>query len=248
MSEMGVVKHLLDAYLAIAEAGSRIAVPTHCLYPSNSSVTVYVTGGALEIRVSDEGGAIDEISAHGLKVEDADRLLHPFCKRAGLRHDKGAIYSPSVPIERLPSMVVLVANASSAAAKAGLDKFKIRLRRDLKEELRRVLQLRFSEERIHSHSVLTGQSTRQYHFDNVVDIGSKKRLVMDAVLPDAASINAKAVAHLDLKQVDDSTIIQRIVYDDQDKWASADLNLLQTVATIVPFSAIDRQLDRIGAA
>jgi hypothetical protein len=92
---------------------------------------------------------------------------------------------------------------------------------------------------------LTGKSSRQYHFDHVVTLNGNRRLVGDAVLPDASSINSRAIANMDVGRLDDPSIIQRIVYDDEQEWDSADLNLLQMAATLVPYSKFERSLSRL---
>ncbi len=63
--------------------------------------------------------------------------------------------------------------------------------------------------------------------------------MVDAVLPDANSINSHAIAHLDLNQLNDEKIVQRMVYDDDDNWDAADLNLLQMATTLVALSRAD---------
>ena len=40
-------------------------------------------------------------------------------------------------------------------------------------------------------------------------------------------------------------LTQRIVYDDEEDWRASDLNLLQMATTIVPFSKVNRALERI---
>jgi hypothetical protein len=117
--------------------------------------------------------------------------------------------------------------------------------RDLRKELYEVLALRFSEERVESDRRLTGKSNRQYHFDHVVTLNHDHRLVVDAVLPDASSINARAIAHVDLARLEDPNIVQRIVYDDELEWEAADLNLLQMAATVVPYSGFSRAISAL---
>jgi hypothetical protein len=92
------------------------AVWTHCQYPSNQAVTVFVYGGPNGLRVNDGGGAVDTLSMHGVELDHPDRFLTRFCRTKGLRADQGTIHTPTLPLEGLSSAVILVANASSAAA------------------------------------------------------------------------------------------------------------------------------------
>jgi hypothetical protein len=71
-------------------------------------------------------------------------------------------------------------------------------------------------------------------------------LIIDAVAHDASSINARVVANLDIKSVGDPLIDQRIVYDDQEEWTPADLNLLQVGAPAIPFSRSEEVIYRLA--
>lgn len=239
MNGLEFVREALSPFPRLEQSAERIAVPTHCLYPSNAGVTVFVSGGPNGAIVSDDGGAIDELSTHNRMVPDPDRFLRRFCRPAGLKSERGKIYSPAVVSDQLISAVILVANASAMAAHYGFENIKLRHRRDLRQELRNILERNFAKDRIETERELAGKSTRAYRFDRVVRINQNHLLVIDAVLPDPNSINSHAIAHIDLRQLEDENIVQRMVYDDQEEWRSADLNLLQMAAPLVPISGLE---------
>ena len=241
------LRNSLAPFEVLAERNGFVSVPTHCLYPSKSSVVVYVSGGEASAVVSDEGGAIDELSAHNRIVPNPDSFLRRFCRPSGLVARDGIIHCHPIEDHQLLSAVVLVANASSAAAHWGLEHLKHRRTRDLRQALLSVLERRFSVDRIDTGRRLQGKSTRTYRFGHVVRMNGERLLVVDSVIPDPSSINAHAVAHLDLGQLGDHNIVQRIVYDEQDEWRAADLNLLQMATTLVPFSRFESSLDRLRA-
>ena len=247
MNGLETVREALSPFSKFTVLDGEVAVPTQCLYPSNSTVTVYVRGGARDAIVSDDGAAIDELTSHNRLVDEPDRYLRRFCRPVGLKWQRGKIFSESVPSEQLTSAILLVANASSTAARWGFDhiKFHRRRNRDLRQELQGVLLLKFQKGRIETGRRLTGKSSRSYRFDQVVRFDHERFLVIDAVVPDANSINSHAIAHMDLKGLDDKSLIQRIVYDDEEDWRASDLNLLQMATTIVPFSKVNRALERI---
>jgi hypothetical protein len=205
-----------------------------------------VTGGMREVVISDEGGALDAITAHGLPVANAKKMLAPFCKAAGLKTDGGKIFSPPVPLDAVAGVVALVANASAQAAHHAIDNIKIRRRRDLRLAISDVLQSRFAISHIKHEYQITGHSNKLYRFDTVVEIGGEKRLIIDAVLPEPTSINARVVSHLDVKHSNDPTLIQRIVYDDEEEWDASNLQLLQMASTLVPFTMMGPSIDRIS--
>tara|TARA_R110002110_G_scaffold333142_1_gene544022 strand:+ start:981 stop:1730 length:750 start_codon:yes stop_codon:yes gene_type:complete len=223
----------------------RVVVPTLNLYPSNSTVTVYVTGGGREVVVTDDGGAIDEILAHGLPVEDGKNLLRTYCKTNGLNNDGRKIFTAPIPIAAVTSAIALVANASSLAAFGALSKIKIKQRRDLGEALQLVLQQRFTKNQIRHEVPIPGESTKQYKFDTVIELGSDQKLILDTVVPESTAVNARIVSHMDVAHRKDIKIHQRIVYDQSDEWRSSDLKLLEMASTLVPFEMVTTNLDRL---
>lgn len=246
MKQSSFVSEALAPFLQFKETDERVSIPTHCLYPSNTAVTVYVSGGPTGAQVSDEGRAVDELSTHNRFVQDPDRFLRRFCRPAGLSSEKGKIYSPIVPQGQLAAAVLHVANASAAAVHWGFENIKLRQRRDLRKALQDILDRSFPKDRIQADWKMSGHSTRAYHFDHIIRMANDHILLIDAVLPDANSINSHAIAHLDIHRLEDEHIKQQMVFDDEEDWKSADLNLLQTTATLVPLSNIEDVLGRIS--
>ncbi len=247
MSKIDYIRNSLQQFAEVFEDGERFAVPTQCLYPSNDCVVVYVYGGENECVVSDGGGALDEISSHGITVENPMKLLKQFSIGRGIITNGQKVFTNRVPWEALVSAIVLVANASAEAANWAVDNMKPKVRRNIKSALLSTLCLYYSRDRIKTDERLTGKSARSYRFDNVVMIGEGKKLLVDAVIPEPGSVNARVVAHLDVSRNEDSNVIQRIVYDDDDKWSSADLNILQMAAELVPLTRAAMNFDRLSS-
>jgi hypothetical protein len=208
-----------------------------------------VTGGEREVVVSDGGGAVHEIATHGLPTaQQARRILSSHCRTNGLKHDGKRIYTDPIPLAAVTGAIALVANASSLAAHEALSKIRHRQRRDLREALRAVLERRFSRDQIKHEVPVTGGSAKQYRFDTVIEIGDARKLILDTVVPEASSINARVVSHMDVAQKQDARIVQRIVYDQAEEWSSSDLRLLQMAATLVPFEMVGTNLDRLRSS
>jgi hypothetical protein len=243
MSATDFVSEALAPLATLRERDGIITVPTHCLYPSHAVVNVYVRGGANGAVVSDEGRAIDELTSHNRDIANPDRFLQKFCRRAGLNAKNGKIVSPPVEPHQLAASVMFVANASASAVSWGLEHLKVRRRRDLRRELEDLLERTFSKAAI-TPARLSGKSTRQYKFENAIHIGDRL-IIVDPVLPDANSINSHAIAHMDIRQLGDERIVQRLVYDDEDEWGAAELNLLRMAAPLVPFSKAATGLERL---
>ena len=236
---MNIAEHVNEAlkpFSAHRESDGAVAVTTTCMYPSNALVTVFVRGAMNGAVVSDDGQAIDELTALNRDIPDADKFLHRFCNRSGMKSSKGVIFSPRIEWRQLPAAVAFVANTSVAAVTAGLQILKKRASRDLRKELDHVLFQSFPGHRIKKGFRVVGHSSRAYSF-NAVHVNTNI-LIMDPVGPDANSVNSRAIAHFDIGRNKDDTIIQRLIYDDHLQWKAADLNLLQAAAKVVPFSNI----------
>ena len=86
---MMIDKHIVLESLSravVAKVGSNhLRLSTHCLYPSNATVSVVIKGGLDEFIVSDDGGAIDEIASSGVRDRITDRQIRGMVKRQGLK-------------------------------------------------------------------------------------------------------------------------------------------------------------------
>ena len=75
-----------------------------------------------------------------------------------------------------------------------------------------------------------------------------KRIVVDPVIHDMKSINARVVANMDVQRAGYEDVEQRIVYDDSDDWKASEINILQFGATVIPFSKAPKVLSRMAGA
>jgi hypothetical protein len=232
------------AALRQIEGGWRVV--THCMYPSNGLVEITVRGGARTIVASDEGGAFGEALSAGIAVRDYSKSVAHIVREQGLLMREGVIYTPQVAIEAAAPSVLLVANASQEVARWMFDHTKIRRPRDFRVVLSEFLRKRF-EERLAHNTIIVGKSNKPHKFANVISLPNGKRLIIDTVMNDASSINARVVANLDVRAANDEGVSQRIVYDDDEGWSASDLNLLQVGAPAVPFSRSREVIERVAS-
>ena len=231
------VSDALALFSSFETVRNAVVVHTHCLYPDNAIVSVWVRGRESNgFRVSDEGRAIDELTVSNRVIPNADRFLANFCHRSGLRARQGQIVSPAADFHGLVSAILSVANASAEAVRRGLDILKVRRSRSLREDLVSVLYRTFPAQNMKRDVHLLGKTTRSYRFEAEIMIGGGRRLLIDPVTQDASSICSRHVGHFDIGQLRDHKVSQRLVYDDREPWSAADLNLLQTAAVIVPYT------------
>ena len=236
----------LHSLAAIRQIEGGWRVVTHCMYPSNGLVEITVRGGVRNIVASDEGGAFGEALGAGIPVRDYSSAVAHIVREQGLLMREGVIYTPQVAIEAAAPSVLLVANASQEVARWLFDHTKTRRPRDFRLVLSEFLRKRFEDRLLHNAAIV-GKSNKSHRFANVVSLPDGRRLIVDAVMNEASSINSRVVANLDIRAANDDTISQRIIYDDDEGWSAADLNLLQVGAPAVPFSRSREVIERVAS-
>lgn len=244
---MDAVKAALDGWPQPRFEAGTVVVPTHCLYPSNGVVNVYVDGRETDFLVHDRGAAIEQLhAAIGMEAIPNSFIYGP-ARRRGVQVAKdGTLFTKGVPIQALAGTIAAVANASREVAAHLLDYYRVPPRRPLSDEVEVILDTRFPK-RWRREEVVAGQSTKTHRFDYAVPLG-ERRLLIDLVKPDASSVNAAVVSHLDVAQADPITFVHRVIYDDRERWPSASLALLRVGAVPVALSAANDVLGHLAVA
>lgn len=243
MNHKALIERELANLFSVTEADGLVRVVTHCLYPSNGLVQVSVRSGADTFVVSDDGGAVQQIRSAGADLKSFDRIVKSMLTQSGLEIVDGVIRAPACAASQVGYAIAMVANASKAAADMLFTRVKVRPHDNFKEVVSNFLNVAFADVR---HEVIVGNSNKPHKFDNIIHLSSGKRIIVDAVVPDANSINARFAANMDIRSAGLSKLEQRIVYDDNDHWSLADLNLLQAGAPLLKFSKAAEVLERLA--
>jgi hypothetical protein len=223
-----------------------VRVTTHCLYPSNSAVAVIVSSRGEQHCVDDDAATLDLVAQSVHTDKPLKSLMRGIVKHYGcLLTERGEIMSPLVGPCELEGAIVVVANASRAAAQHLLSSIRPP-RRDLRANIEELLNLKFKDRWLRNGR-LTGASNKEHGFDYLINMPGGRQLAMDFVVPEASSINSAVVAHLDLRNRHSTDIEQRIIYDDTKPWQSSDIELLKAGARPVPLSSLRQALERVSA-
>jgi hypothetical protein len=203
-----------------------VRVSTHCLYPSNDVVNVTIFGSGSSYIVTDSGRAILEAERAGALIDKPESYARAKqIKNQGLLMENGAIRSPVVPLDAVPAAIMLVANASKEVADHIFSTYKISKKRDFRLILKDLLRSRFTGFDVREDEII-GKSNKAHHFENIIRLSASKQIIVDAVLRDTNSINARCMANIDVRAAHHHGLTQRIVFDDADNWPASDLNLL----------------------
>lgn len=226
-----------------------VLVATDCLYPSNGVVQVSVRSTGGRYLVSDEGGALREVSVAGADVGKSTTHFASAVRKQGLELEHGVIRSPFIAVESVPLAIVLVANASKELADHIFDTWRLPRVRNFKKLLRELLSVEFVSSGPVKENVLLGNSNKPHTFDNVISLTDGRTLVVDPVLKDANSINSRLVANLDVQAANHPGLVQRIVYDDEEQWRADDLSLLHVSRVpVIAYSKSAQALREFQAA
>lgn len=226
MKLLDVIAEGLAPFQGAQAMDNGVSLSTHCLYPNHSSVQVFVRGSGERYYVSDDGGAMREAEAAGAVLGKSDTKFLRLIEKQGLIMARGVISTPAIQIDMVPAAVLLVANASKEVADFIYSSWRVAKARDFKELVRELLNREFPAVTIKEEK-LFGESHKTHSFDNVVYLPNGRRLVVDPVLRDSNSINARVVANLDVHLAKHEGMVQRLVYDDDADWPANDLSVLQ---------------------
>lgn len=244
MSLQDIISNGLLSFLDLRKIENGVSVKTHCMYPSNTTVSVSVRGGQSGYVVMDDGAAIREAAMAGATFGKSLKKYEKIAHKQGLLLSNGVIKSPPVAAEVVPAAIILVANASKELADYIFSTWKSSNKRDFKESVRLLLSNNFPTVHV-GEERFSGESNRVHIFENVIQIKGGGRLIIDPVLRDANSINSRVVAHLDLKKANIEGVQQRIIFDDdRERWQSSELAVLQfSGVPIIPFSRMSSNLE-----
>jgi hypothetical protein len=236
----------------VHRAARGVLVTTDCLYPDGTAVVVVVSGGERgeTLIVHDDGGATDALVSAGRASVRASGIMRMIAQRFDLRVSEGAITSAPSPIADVAALIPLVANASQEAARRLLEASVPLRRRDVPGEAVRALQAWRPDIEIHREHAVLGASSRTHRFDLFAPLPGGAALLIDAVTPDAASVNAAVVANFDVGRRRDARFARAIVFDPDmiEKFGPGNLALLGEAALTIPIEVLASKLPELAMA
>lgn len=238
MIDVELIRSAMDRLGSIEVTPDGVRVQTHCVYPTNMLVSVTVRGGEDHATISDDGGAIREAASVGLDVSSVKSSFSAIVRGRGLIVSDNAIVSPSVPVGDIAAAIVFVANASKDVSEWCFNKFRYKRKRKFKDVVAEFVNSEFGISAQHDYPI-AGRTSKTHLFEHAI-VGKQLTLLIDTVTPDAASINSRVVANLDVRNLGKRNIEQYIMYDDTEKWDSPNLQLLRMAAPIVPYNAREK--------
>lgn len=247
MTTLDTVSEIVGQFTRPRQYGRFIVMPTFSFYPSNAMVQVFIEPAGEQFIVSDGGGALNTLHGAGGYDLPYEKIIGWLTRRRGFHlSPEGWLLSQRVKGSDLPGTITETIELSKICAEVLLKHFKVHEAPDFRSALDRQLQSRFRSA-VHKKVHLPGASNKSHTFDYLINLPSGRSLVIDTVVPEASSVNAALVSHLDLRNADRRDIRQAIVFDDEADWKSSDLALLRMAAPPIAYSVLSEQLDRLAA-
>lgn len=237
----------ISKFVRVEEAHDGVAVTTHCMYPSNALVRVHIRSVGDSFIVTDNGNTMFELKTSGVPVRYSPRAINNYLGERELIFDQGVIVSPEVSKDFLPIMILVVANAATETALWLLSRANWTKKKAFKDVVRELLQEKFQTNQPQEITIV-GASKKPHKFENVIVLKTGKRLSIDAVVHDPASINSRFVANIDVHNARLNGLEQRIIFDDEDMWPNSDLALLRVSgAIVVPYAKAPAVMEKLAA-
>lgn len=220
----------------VTDFGTKLV--THCLYPSFDVVAVYVSRWGDGYRVSDGGGAVHSVLAHGRDDAAVKSAFKKACLSHSLIVKKGVIESEVSGEEWVPSAVLAVANASATVASIAVQTIKETAEKNLGSLIYNELVKATLPKFIASNYEYKGVSGKTWHIDYAV-LG-KKALLVKAVTSHHNSISSNYTTYGDIAAANGASRFS--VYETN--LEQEDSALLRQVADLVPLTSLEAGVRR----
>lgn len=212
------------------------------IMPSGGTVFVHIQPRHGELFLNDGGAAFDELARNAIEVRSLRGVRAMLADDDLLMADDGRIWCERLPLDKAAIGVSIVADASLRAAAYMTARGFFARSNPLDTRVKEALRRRYPQGR--SSFAFEGKN-RQHVFDFGAPLDNRVVLI-DAVTPEAASINSAIVKAIDARQAN-SNVISLFVYDALDDWPSGSLSMLALGGRSVELSSIATGPDLLAA-
>lgn len=224
--------------------GDQLHVNLPLLYPSGSTVVVSVELNRDRVWVSDIGYGLMEAEFHGAQ-ENYARSAKQFAEAYGVNFDGNSVFALWVPIDRIESALVCVANASQQAANDA-----VRVANEARSQSRndeifdRVSRIFGANTVARSREISGRHAAWQVH--NVVQTDRDRLAVFEYMTDHPTSVSSKFLMFSDIRQANLGYSLNAVVKDLQRLDAKA--QMVADVANLLPIDASDSSFQKSALA
>lgn len=226
--------------------GVEVQMPV--FYPSGRAVVVIVDKSPNGIVVHDAGFSYMQATEMGIAInKKVQQRLNEIVRLYGCHIVSGRVFRESSP-EQMGAVIALVANASKAIADHAHSTRRQNLL-DFKKEVYAVARDILGSDRLTTDVDAVGESGTPYKVNiAILDKSRQRALAFIETVPDQKSVTSRFRAFYDLGKNAGYNNVERVsIFDDRHHWRAGDLNLLQDVSNLVPFSGAKLRIDRLAS-
>ena len=214
--------------------------------PSGSLISLRFRPEGSRWVVTDGGAAFNEAVSSGITRPNFNLNVRRLLRSSGLSLNDGAIESPAVDASRLHQAAVAVANTCRDVAEILVHLGEPEEELTLDERARQLLVRKFKAWVSPRPVYVTGESEKRHKFDVALLLPDNRKVLVDTVSHHTNAINSVVVANIDIKNLGDESIIQRIVFDPTDPWKPEELSLLKVGAQPVALPHLPESIQKVA--
>lgn len=215
--------------------------------PSGSLITIKIRALGDRWVVSDGGAAFGEALSAGIEKPAVNLNIRRVLRAAGLTFNEGLIESPPIELGMLQQACAAVANTSRDIAEALITIGRDERELSLDHRTRRLLVDKFHTWVSSKPFHIRGQSEKEHKFDMALLLPNGRKVLIDTVRRHSNAINSVVVANIDIKNLHDESIVQRIVFDPSEPWKPEELTLLKVGAVPVALPQLPMSIEKAAA-
>jgi hypothetical protein len=238
---------LVKAWGECEHNGRSMRYETLVQAPSGSLISIHFRSEGAGWVVSDGGSAFNEAISSGITRPNFNLNVRRLLRARGLSISDGEIESPSVDVSRLHQAAVAVVNTSKDVAEILVHMRESDGEFTLDDRARQLLVRKYKSLVSPRPIYVRGESEKSHKFDVALILPDDRKVLIDTVSHHTNAINSVVVANIDIKNLGDKNILQRIVFDPSEPWKLEELSLLKVGAQPLALTNLADSIDRLAA-
>jgi hypothetical protein len=229
---------------SVRAVGDQLHVNLPLMYPSGSTVVVSVETNREHVWVSDMGFGLMEAEFHGAQ-ENYSKSAKFYADAYGVDFDGNSVFALWVPIARIESALLCVANASQQAANEAVRSASEARTHNRNDEIFDRVTRIFGAKCVARSREISGRHAA-WNVHNVVETAPDKFAVFEYMTDHPTSVSSKFLMFSDIRQANLGYSLNAVVKDVQSLDVKA--QMVGDVANLVAMNATDASFQRIALA
>mmetsp|Transcript_27439 Transcript_27439/g.50593 ORF Transcript_27439/g.50593 Transcript_27439/m.50593 type:complete len:221 (-) Transcript_27439:350-1012(-) len=214
------------------------------MYPSGATTTVEIEMNGGNCWVSDMGHGLVEaeyMGAQGFYTKSAKDVAG----QHGVQFDGNSIFALWVPVARLESAIVCVANSSCQAAQSAIQSASEQKATKKNDQIFERIQAVFGKNIVSKSADIQGRHA-QWDAKNVVIFPDRRKAVFEFMTGNSISVSSKFLMFSDILKANDGVSLNAVV--SKANQLNSKGQMIADVANIIEFTATDQEFMQVAKA